>query len=58
MSGWDQRDDIEALEAQMRALDGRESLDSESAFEVTRIRRMYDDARRRLGLLRPGEGDD
>ena len=50
MSGWDQHHDIEHLEAQMRRREGRESLDAEIEMEVTRIRRMFDAAKRRLGL--------
>lgn len=50
MSGWDQRGDIEHLEAQMRARLGRESLQSECEIERTRIRRMFNEAKRRLGL--------
>jgi hypothetical protein len=55
VSGWDQRHDIEHLEAQLRALDGRESLDAEIEMEVTRIRRMFDAAKRRLGLTTEAE---
>ena len=55
MSGWDSRGDIEALEAQMRARDGRETLDAEIEMEVTRIRRMFDAAKRRLGLTTEAE---
>lgn len=61
MSGWDQRWDIEHLEVQLRKLDGRETLEAECEIERTRIRRMFDDAKRRLGLLHiddgAGEGD-
>jgi len=52
MSGWDQRYDVEAWEDILRARDGRETLDAEIAMEVTRIRRMFDAAKRRLGLTR------
>jgi len=52
MSGWDQRHDIEHLEAQLRAREGRQTLDSEIAIELSRIQRMFDDAKRRLGLAR------
>lgn len=51
MSGWDQRGDIEHLEAQLRALDGRQTLESECEVERARIHRMFDEAKRRLGLL-------
>jgi hypothetical protein len=50
VSGWDAKWDIEQLEAQLRARDGRESLDAEIEHEVHRIRRMFDEAKRRLGL--------
>jgi len=50
VSGWDQHHDIEHLEAQLRARDGRETLDAEIAIELSRIRRMFEAARRRLGL--------
>ena len=50
MSGWDQHHDIEHLEAQMRARDGRETLEAECEMERTRIRRMFNEAKRRLGL--------
>jgi hypothetical protein len=56
VSGWDQYHDIEALEAQLRARDGRETLDAEIDIELSRIRRMFDDAKRRLGLI-PRERD-
>ena len=49
--------DIEHLEAQLRALDGRESLESECEMERIRIVRMFDDAKRRLGLLHLDEQD-
>jgi hypothetical protein len=34
----------------MRAREGRESLDAEIEIERARIRRMFDAAKRRLGL--------
>lgn len=51
MTGWDQKWDLEQLEAQLRAREGRQSLESECDMERTRIQRMFDDAKRRLGLL-------
>lgn len=56
MSGWDQRYDVEAWEDILRVREGRETLDAEIAMELTRIRRMFDGAKRRLGLI-PRERD-
>lgn len=57
-SGWDQWGDIENLEARLRMIDGRQSLESECEMERTRIRRMFDDAKRRLGLQHISGGDE
>jgi len=52
MSGWDQRYDVDAWEDILRAREGRETLDSEINVELSRIRRMFNEAQRRLGLAR------
>lgn len=57
MSGWDQHWDIEHLEAQLRRRDGRETLEAECEMERTRISRMFDAAKRRLGLHNLDERD-
>jgi len=50
MSGWDSKWDIEQLEAQLRAREGRESLEVECQAQRSYINRMFDEAKRRLGL--------
>ena len=57
LSPWDQKFDIESLEEQLRAREGRERLDSEIEHELRRIRNMFEDARRRLGLHHLDEQD-